>query len=134
MRQPSFPRRDGDGTFVVRILFAVSGADDRLPALVRDYLSAWIAANRTWTRIWRSDVIEVEQLVFERDFQQDPTLERSEDGSVLSVVLRGRAEALRWKDWAVRLVEELVSVFRELKFERFDSRPPGMTGASSTRR
>jgi hypothetical protein len=89
--------------------------------LVREYLSAWARANRTWTRIWRSDSIREELLEFSSEFSSEPSVEAGTKDDQFCVVLQGRPSATRWKDWAVYLVDDLVKVFPEIKFERFES-------------
>lgn len=114
-----FPRRRGDGTFTVLAYCTVS-APEVVP-LVGAYVNAWVEANRRWVRIWRSNVITVEHLELAADFVKDPQVEKAVPGS-LCVVFEGSATSTRWKDWAVRLIDEVCKVFPEVLFERFESR------------
>ena len=119
MAEVKFPRQHDDGSFVVLARF--STADHAILALVRDYIKAWMRANSTWTRIWRSDAIEEERLDFYSEFVSEPRVEDESGGSSFSVVLEGRPSATRWKDWAVFIVSDISRVFPEVKFERFES-------------
>jgi hypothetical protein len=119
MSEINFPKRHEDGAFNVCARFTMS--DPSILPLVQDYLKAWLGANCTWIRIWRSNVIEEERLDFYSDFISGPRIENGCDGVSFSVVLEGRPAAKRWKDWAVHLVHDITAVFQEVKFERFDS-------------
>jgi hypothetical protein len=119
MAEIKFPRRHGDQSFTVFARFSTS--DHAILALVRDYVKAWIRANSTWTRIWRSDVIREERLDFYSEFLSEPRVEEGPGESSFSVVLEGRPSATRWKDWAVFLVGDISTVFPEVQFERFES-------------
>ena len=46
---------------------------------------------------------------------------RAQKAQRFAVVFEGRPSSRRWKDWAVRLVDEISTVFPETKFERFQS-------------
>jgi hypothetical protein len=96
-------------------------ADRAILPLVREYVSAWTRANRTWTRIWRSNVITVEQMDFNSEFLSEPRLKVEPGDTSFSVVLEGRSSATRWKDWAVFLVDDISKVFPEVSFDRFKS-------------
>jgi hypothetical protein len=115
---PTFPLRRSDGSFVVSARFTVT--DDALLPLVSDYLTAWIRANHTWIRIWRSSAIHEERLEFSTDFSSPPHLRHDGPGR-LSILLVGRPGASNWKDWATFLVKDLCSVFSEITFEGFGS-------------
>ena len=119
MSEINFPKRRGDGGFSLSARFTIS--DPSILPLVQDYLKEWLKANCTWTRIWRSNVIEEERLDFYSDFISDPRVENGDDGISFSVVFEGKPSAKRWKDWAVRLVHDITTIFQEVKFERFDS-------------
>jgi hypothetical protein len=74
-----------------------------------------------WVRIWRSDGIQEECLQFYDDFSGAPRIETSDGGRHFSVVWDGRPASRWWKDWVARFVDELVRVFHEITFDRFDS-------------
>ena len=119
MTEIKFPKRRDDQSFVVFARFSTS--DSAIVALVRDYVKAWVRANSTWARIWRSDVIREERLDFYSEFLSEPRFEDGPGESAFSVVLDGRPDASRWKDWAVFLVGDIERMFPEVKFERFES-------------
>ena len=119
MNEINFPKPHGDGAFSVYARFTIS--DPSILPLVQDYVKVWLRANCTWTRIWRSNVIEEERLDFYSDFISEPRFENDGDGVSFSVVLEGRPSARCWKDWVVHLVHDITTVFQEVKFERFDS-------------
>jgi hypothetical protein len=121
MADVRFPEKREDGSFTVAARFAVSDAGGIAP-LVRDYVAAWTQANRSWTRIWRADVVREEYLEFSADFSTDPFVEAGAGATMLAILLEGKPMAHHWKDWAVRLVDDLSKVFPELQFERFESR------------
>ena len=118
MTGANFPRKRTDGSFPLAAWFSTS--DERVIPLVSDYLSAWVIANQTWTRIWRADSIHQERLQFADDFSASPCL-RSGAGGRFAILLEGRPGSTRWKDWAVFMVDDLSKVFAEIKFERFES-------------
>ena len=117
MTAVKFPKRNDDGTFMVVAQFTIS--DRAIVSMVNDYLKAWVRANGTWIRIWRSDSIVEERLDFYADFLDEPQAEI--EGSSLRVVLKGQPPSTRWKDWAVYMVNDVSNVFPELKFEGFTS-------------
>jgi hypothetical protein len=119
MTEARFPKRRDDGSFVVFVRFSTS--DDAISSLVVDYLKAWVRANKTWIRIWRSDSIEEERLEFDSEFLSLPRVETDPEGGFLRVVLEGRPSATRWKDWAAFMVGDLSKTFPELQFIGFDS-------------
>ena len=119
MREIKFPKRNSDQTFVIFARFSMS--NNGILGLVRDYVKAWVRANATWVRIWRSNVIKEERLDFFKDFVSAPTVEDGPGQNSFSILLKGRADATRWKDWAVLLVDDISTVFPEIKFEKFDS-------------
>ena len=118
MTEIKYPCRRDDGSFVVVARFHFT--DHSVLPLVRDYLKAWISANRTWTRIWRSDVIRVEKMDYDVEFLSDPRLEELSGESLFSVFLEARSSATRWKDWGVFLVHDISTVFPDIDFERFE--------------
>jgi hypothetical protein len=119
MTQIKFPKRRGDQSFMVFARFSTS--DPAIVTLVRDYLKVWLRANSTWIRIWRSNEIREERLDFHSEFLSEPRLEDGPLKSAFSVVLEGRPDASRWKDWAVFLVGDIEKIFPEVKFDRFES-------------
>ncbi len=119
MTEIKFPRKRDDGSFTIAASF--STPDEKTVALVREYLGAWTRANKTWTRIWRSETICEERLEFDEEFSAEPTLERGVDALRFAIVLQGRTSARRWKDWLVFLTDDLCKVFPEIKFEGFNS-------------
>lgn len=119
MSEPRFPKRREDGSFSLLIRFSTS--DETIRGLVLAYLQAWVRANQTWVRIWRSDSIEEERLEFGLEFSENLSVEADARLKTLTVVLEGKATARRWKDWAAFLVNDLSTVFPELRFEGLDS-------------
>ena len=120
MSKIEFPTRRGDQSFVVLASFIIS--EPEITVLVRDYVKAWMRANRTWTRIWRSNVIVEERLDFDSEFLMEPELKHTHGADTFSIVFAGRPTATRWKDWLVFLVDDLTKLFPEVKFEGFESR------------
>jgi hypothetical protein len=88
-------------------------------APVSDYVQAWLRASRIWSRIWRSNSIEEEQLEFYAEFSSEPRVETEASG--LAVVLDGRPEATRWKDFGVLMVDDISKAFPEVRFVGFES-------------
>src|SRR6266704_883473 len=119
MAENEFPKRRGDQSFVLFAHFSTS--DPGIIPLVRDYVKAWVRANKIWTRIWRSNVIREERLDFNSEFLSEPRVDNGPGQSALSVVLEVRPSARWWKDWAGFLVSDIAKVFPEVKFERFES-------------
>jgi hypothetical protein len=121
MSDQKFPKLRSDGMFTVAARFTV--ADDSVIALVREYVNAWVNANRVWTRIWRSNSIEQEQLAFDSEFSSPPRVESKSSGTSVLVIFEGRPSAKRWKDWVVFLADDISRIFPELKFDGFESGP-----------
>ena len=121
MTNIKFPKRREDGSFTVLAKFAASGPDALPVDLLRDYVAAWTRAHRSWVRIWRSDVIDEEPMVLAAEFSCDPRVEVGYRGHALAIVFEGNPSAQRWKDWVVMLVDDVVRMFFELKFEGFES-------------
>ncbi|MFZ5895026.1 MAG: hypothetical protein ACOY0T_28460 [Myxococcota bacterium] len=119
MTEARFPKKRDDGSFTVLALFSTS--DENVVPLVRAYVEAWVRANQTWTRIWRSNCIEVERLEFSSEFASEPRVEDGNEKLRFAIVFDGRPSALRWKDWIAFLLDELRRVFHEIKFEGFES-------------
>jgi hypothetical protein len=119
MTEIRFPKRKGDQSFVLFARFSTS--DPEVIALVRDYVKMWVKANSSWTRIWRSNVIREERLDFYSEFSAEPRVENGPGESSFSVVFEGRPTARMWKDWLVFFVGEMVKMFPEIRFERFES-------------
>ena len=80
-----------------------------------------MSVNNPWNRIWRSSTIWVERLDFYSEFLAEPRVQ-AESGAAtsFSVVFEGKPSATRWKDWTVFIVNDISTVFPEIKFERFD--------------
>ena len=116
------PKRRGDGTFTLRAHFRVLAPNPSAAvALVRDYVSAWVRTNPIWMRVWRENVIREERLELANEFSNDPRVEAGVSGDRFAIVFAGKSEAIMWKDWVVRLVDEIRTVFHEVTLERFDS-------------
>jgi hypothetical protein len=122
MPEINFPKRNDDQSFTVFAQFTTS--DPAVPNLVQDYVKVWTRVNSNWTRIWRSNVIREESLDFYSEFQAEPRVEHGIGETSFSVVLEGRPTATRWKDWAVFLIDDILRVFHEVKFEQFEQRQP----------
>jgi hypothetical protein len=118
--EASFPQRRDDGSFTVWAWFA-SPEEENVVALVRDYVKAWVRANRTWVRIWRSNSIEEERLEFGSEFSTEPRVEEDAQRRRFAVVLEGIPSADRWRDWAAFMIDDLLRVFPEVRFEGFKS-------------
>jgi hypothetical protein len=118
MPEIQFPKRRADESFVLLARFGTS--DREVVALVRDYVKAWVRANSTWTRIWRSNVITEERLDFCSEFQSEPRVEDGPGESAFAVVLEGRPTSKLWRDWVVFLVGDIAKAFPEVEFERFE--------------
>src|SRR4051794_337463 len=103
MTDVRFPKRRGDGTFVVAARCSIS--DPEVLPLVDDYLQAWMKANSTWVRIWRSHVIWEERLDFYSDFLKNPSIEVDHEKRSFTIVFERRASATRWRDWTVYIVD-----------------------------
>ena len=114
-----FPKRKTDDAFVVFARF--SGADPQVIALARDYVKAWMRANSSWTRIWRSNVIREETLEYSMEFLSEPRVEHVAGENSFAVVFEGRATAKMWKDWLVFFVSDFEKIFPEVRFDRFES-------------
>ncbi|WP_394847654.1 hypothetical protein LZC95_09345 [Pendulispora brunnea] len=56
---------------------------------------------------------------FERDFSVHPRIEIEDQGR-FAIVFEGKADAKNWKDWAVYMINDVLKVFSEVKFERFE--------------
>jgi hypothetical protein len=119
MNEIRFPKRRADNSFVVSAWFSISHPE--VIPLVRDYVKAWVRANSTWTRIWRSNKIREERLEFHSEFLSEPRLESGLEASAFSIVFETRPDASRWKDWVIFLVDDIRKVFPESKFDRFES-------------
>ena len=119
MAEIQFPKRQGDQSFVLFARFSTS--DPEIIALVRDYVKVWVKANSTWTRIWRSNVIREERLDFYSEFSSEPHVDNGPGEFAFSVVIEARPTASVWKDWLVFFVGEMVKVFPEVRFERYES-------------
>ena len=113
-----FPSKIGDQPIAVVVNF--STGNDSIVSLVSDYLKAWTRVNKVWTRIWRSNVVWEEQMEFDADFSSDPRVIRGKAPGLFSIVLDVRPHSNRWKDWMVRLVDEISRVFHEIKFDGFE--------------
>jgi len=119
MAEVKFPQKRDDGSFTVSALFSMS--DENVLAPLREYLKAWMRANKTWRRVWRSDSIFEEQLEFSSEFSAEPRVETGTEKLRFAIVLDGKPSATRWKDWLVLLTDDLCKVFPEIKFDRFKS-------------
>jgi hypothetical protein len=114
-----FPKRRDDQSFAVAAIFSLT--DSAVVSLVRAYTGAWVRANERWSRIWRSNTIEVEELDFDSEFLAIPRIEQLAGESTFAVVFECRLSSTRWKDWMMHMVDDLSRVFPEAKFERFES-------------
>jgi hypothetical protein len=110
-----FPKRRADGSFTVGARFATR--NPAITGLVHDYVAAWMRANRTWVRIWRSNTITEERWDFDSEFLTDPRVEAAPDGKTFSIVFEGRPSATRWKDWVVYLAHDISTADSVRAFE-----------------
>jgi hypothetical protein len=120
MEKIKLPSRNDDQPLIVYARFYTN--NPAILHLVRDYVTAWTKANATWTRIWRSNVITEERLNFYSQFLSEPRIEDEDEKSFFSIVLEVQPRATRWKDWAVFLVNDISKVFREVKFDKFETK------------
>lgn len=112
-----FPKKRPDGSFSVELSFGMKGTlnSHRIAA----WLADWSATNSEWVREWRGAahaVVETDVLRWSDAYVRGPTITSiTTEGIVIR--LDARPDAPFWKDWMVRLIEDFVSEFPELKFE-----------------
>ena len=115
----NFPTRREDQSFSIAARFSLS--DTAVLPLVKACVLAWVRANQTWYRIWRSNVVEVEELEFQAEFLSEPRLEQLAGAGCFTLVFDCKPSSTRWKDWIVRLIDDLCKCFPEARFEQFES-------------
>ena len=82
-------------------------------------MRAWTRATPVWIRIWRSASIEEERLEFAEEFFAVPSVEAHE--REIGLIFEAKPTASQWKDWAIFLIEDILKVFPEVTFLRFES-------------
>lgn len=116
-----FPQTRLNGGFTIRAIFSMSGIPLDLKA-VSAWLEDWTSKNQTWTRKWQGTTERSEVLVFADSFVGAP---RVSEGPAQRVEVRLDAPATAvkqpWKDWLVRLTEELCQAFSNLELESYES-------------
>jgi hypothetical protein len=103
-----FPLLRQDGTFDIRLDFFLEHPVER--DAVNQWLASWVQRNDPWEREWRGAGGEVVQIDCLRFFDSFLTVPQciSIYASCVSIRLNGRGSDAFWKDWMVRLIEEIV--------------------------
>ena len=114
-----FPRRREDGTFSVLVVF---GCTEAIPGIYIDHwLRNWAFENSIWTRMWKSrGNVTTETLLLTDAFQQEPYRVCCGEKN-LCVRLDATSKAPLWKDWMIRLIQDMQKAFPVLNFEGAES-------------
>ncbi len=113
-----FPHRKDDGSFSIQLDFESQATVES--GRVDDWLRQWLADNSPWIRLWRGaegKVVKRDTMRFMDAFLREPKCILSKRGCVI-IQLDGRSTDLFWKDWMVRMIEDVGAGELGLRFVR----------------
>lgn len=118
----NFPRKRTDNTFSVDVVLEADMPAESLDAELAPWLREWSTRNKEWTRIWEGQDVTTETLSFDRAFASPPRIVDAK-GNRIVIRLDATASATEqfWKDWLVRLVEEISGAFPSVRLKSVTS-------------
>jgi hypothetical protein len=117
MESMVFPNLKEDGTFDIRLEFFPEVFVEK--DAVNRWITSWLQENDPWVRRWRGagdEVAKTDRLRFLDSFVTAPRCVGASSSSVL-IRLTGRGSDAYWKDWMVRMIEEITNDLG-LRFDR----------------